>query len=491
MPICFTDPEEPLYVTTVDDDNESNEAEDEEDDANSRVSASDFEGNLSDIPKRMLFGLEECGAIFVLSSDHGKFVRICGCKAQECHREGHRTTRLTGEGLGKPGSYETVRSRKFVDGKLETWIPVEEYEADLQAAKAKQKQDLFEAANFLKARSPASSKATSPTGSEDAAYASAFEESYVKHWETKELVPSPMASNAKPAFKTENRKPDIPQALLKAPLDTKPKHDIEENFVSPEGRRSQGDRKEKESMVVETMMDLMAGVRDSLKEVAGGMQALQQGQAMSKANGPPKESIPRGAVYAAKTSEGMGQPLTGMSKMGSNQGPGDFLRDGRAGAGEWYAVIKGKAGASGVFDNYEEAKGLVYRISGATWKKFKYYEDAWVYVQDHMQETSEEESGWFYGVANGRDDFNGVLIDYPSAKTLVDRVSGATWKKFRTHEEAFAFVQEQRARSPGKSRSPSRRERREMGGGSSEPQPRPLESFYILPDSFQFLVESV
>jgi hypothetical protein len=80
-----------------------------------------------------------------------------------------------------------------------------------------------------------------------------------------------MASNAKPASKTEDIKPDIPKALLKAPPDTKPKHDIKENVVPPEGRRSQGDRKEKESIVVETMMDLMAGVRDSLKEVAGGM----------------------------------------------------------------------------------------------------------------------------------------------------------------------------------------------------------------------------
>ncbi len=110
----------------------------------------------------------------------------------------------------------------------------------------------------------------------------------------------------------------------------------------------------------------------------------------------------------------------------------------------------------------------MYRISGAIWKKFKYYEDAWVYVQDHMQEIAEDETGWYYGVANGRDDFNGVLIDYPTAKTLVDRVSGATWKKFRTHDEAFAFVQEQRSASRAKSRSPSRRERRERGERSKQ-----------------------
>jgi viroplasmin and RNaseH domain-containing protein len=280
-----------------------------------------------------------------------------------------------------------------------------------------------------------------------------------------------MADSAKPASRTEDRKPDISKALLKAPPDSKPKHDIKENVVSPERGRSQGDRKEKESIAVETMMDLMAGVRDSLKEVARGMQALQQGQATSKGSAPPKEYIPPGAVYVEKPA-GSGRPLIGMSRMGSRQSPADSIRNGRADAGEWYAVVKGKAGASGVFDNYEEAKDLVYRISGAIWKKFKYYEDAWVYVQDHMQEIAEDETGWYYGVANGRDDFNGVLIDYPTAKTLVDRVSGATWKKFRTHDEAFAFVQEQRSASRAKSRSPSRRERRERGERSKEGSPR-------------------
>jgi viroplasmin and RNaseH domain-containing protein len=452
MPICFTDPEEPLYVTTVEDGLESDEAEDEEDDANSRVSASDFEGDLKDIPKRMLFGVEECGAIFSLPSDHGKLVRICGCKAAECNRDGHRTTRLTGDGLGKPGSYETVRSRKFVDGRLETWIPVEEYEADLQAAQVKQKSDLFEAAQFLKARSPASSKATSPTGSEEDAYATAFGKT--EPWATREPLPSPMADERKPAFRTRERKP-APEKLHKAKPDTKPKHDSKDNVVSPEGRRSSGDIKEKESVVVATMMDLMAGVRDSLKEVAGGMQALQKGQMAAQNMATPKHEVPPGAVHIEPTVDGM-RFMGGVHKFGTKQSAADCVRNERADAGEWYAVLKGKDGAIGVFDNYEEAKSLVYRISGAIWKKFRFYEDAWAYVQDHMDEHVEEEVGWYYGVANGKDRFNGVISDYPTAKSLVDKVSGATWKKFRSHDDAFTFVQEQRNDSRTKSRSPPR-----------------------------------
>ena len=445
MPICFTDPEDPLLVSTAAEDNDSayEEGYEDDDDARSHVSASDFEGNLSDIPKRMLFGMEECRAIFVLPSDHGAFVRICGCKAQDCHRDGHRTTRLTGEGLGKPGSYETVRSRKFLDGKLETWIPIEEFEADLQAAQAQQKQDLAEAANFLQARSPASSKAFSPTGSEEAAYASAF--GGTKLGEASR--PSPMTGDRKPARKEGYGKAVTPR-LLKPHPDQKMERATSQEVVSLKGRNPVGDGKEKNSGEMESMMELMAGVRDSLKAVAGGMEALQKGQ-----SGP--------HVTIAKETRRIAKPagslrfLEGKIKMGNEQSPASLLRDGRA-SGEWYAVVKGKDGASGVFDSYEEAKNLVYRVSGAIWKKFKHYEDAWMYVQEHMEDSGDEDVGWYYGVANGRDMFNGVLIDYSTAKKLVERVSGATWKKFRSHEEAFEFVQENRRNSRAKSKSPSR-----------------------------------
>jgi hypothetical protein len=39
---------------------------------------------------------------------------------------------------------------------------------------------------------------------------------------------------------------------------------------------------------------------------------------------------------------------------------------------------------------------------------------------------------WYYGVANGKDGFNGVLEEYPLAQRLLKRVSGASWKKLRT-----------------------------------------------------------
>ncbi len=168
MPISFTNQDdEPPIVETAEDSFDSEEEEDTGDEE-SQVSASEYEGDLSDIPVRMMFGAEECGAIFSLPSDQGAFFRVCGCRLEGCKR-GHQASRLTNQ--AKPGSYETVRSRKYVDGKLETWIPVEEYEASVRARKTKQAEDLKEAAIILtKARTPESNKSSSPSLSEEAAY---------------------------------------------------------------------------------------------------------------------------------------------------------------------------------------------------------------------------------------------------------------------------------------------------------------------------------
>jgi hypothetical protein len=365
----------------------------------------------------------------------------CGCNVNSCLRDGHRTARLTTEGTGKHGSYETVRSRKFVDGRVETWIPVEVFEAELRAAKAKQDQELHEAGAFLKARSPEAGKDSSPTGSEEEAYSTA----YGRHppW----AMASPGAVDRKPT----------PTALANS-FGVQKRKESKEKVVSPKAPPVMGDTKERVSQVaVESMMQLMAGVRDTLKEVAGGMQELRKDRERVEAGYPVKIDKP----------EGGSKYLKGKIAFGNSQSPAGMLQEGRTDAGEWYAVVKGKDGACGVFDNYDEAKVLVYRVSGAIWKKFRFYEDAWKYLQDHLHDGNDEETGWFYGVGNGKDGFNGVLIDYPTAKKLVDKVSGATWKKFRTHDEAFNFVQDCRRGPRTKSRSPSRAER-EVRRGSGE-----------------------
>jgi hypothetical protein len=92
-------------------------------------------------------------------------------------------------------------------------------------------------------------------------------------------------------------------------------------------------------------------------------------------------------------------------------------------------------------------------VSGAIWKKFKNYNDAWMFVQQHAELEMHVGADWYYGVANGKDNYSGVFSDYPSAQRMVEKVSGASWKKFRTKEEASKFVQmhrqDLRASSPG------------------------------------------
>jgi hypothetical protein len=117
MPISFTNQEEGFpYVETVTDAIGSQDGDKEHKDDESRVSASEFDGDLGDLPDRILFGEEECGAIFCLPFDKEAFLRVCGCSLDTCKCEGHNASHLTDR--AKPGGYATNCSCKFVDGKL-------------------------------------------------------------------------------------------------------------------------------------------------------------------------------------------------------------------------------------------------------------------------------------------------------------------------------------------------------------------------------------
>jgi hypothetical protein len=449
MPISFTNQDdEPPIVETAEDSFDSEEDEDTGDEE-SQVSASEYEGDLSDIPVRMMFGTEECGAIFSLPSDKGAFFRVCGCRLEGCKR-GHQASRLTNQ--AKPGSYETVRSRKYVDGKLETWIPVEEYEASVRARKTKQAEDLKEAAIILtKARTPESNKSSSPSLSEEAAYSYAVKSANLG------AGPGGLSQGMfSPGDWTKKSSPEVydrkPSPMKESPsMGERPVVPKKERYEKVKNEEPRGKVVSSETQgvtnpmatqrdsdgVMRAMMEMMAGVKDSLQEVAGGMKDLRQERQGSPPDWKSAKGIPCDPKYKL-----LDLP------MGSSKSPRDALaeikaRD-KANPEDWYAVAKGRNGASGVFDNYEEAKDLVYRVSGAIWKRFKTYDEAWVYVQTQLDSESDSEPEWYYGVANGKDHFNGVLTEYPSAQRLVERVSGASWKKFRTHKGAEQFVQRHR-----------------------------------------------
>jgi hypothetical protein len=63
-------------------------------------------------------------------------------------------------------------------------------------------------------------------------------------------------------------------------------------------------------------------------------------------------------------------------------------KEGRMDVGGWCVVAKCKDGACDIFNNYEDAKGLVYRVSGAISKKYKFCEDAWKYFRPSLSSTS-------------------------------------------------------------------------------------------------------
>lgn len=441
MPISFTNREDdPPVVETVEALSDDEYEEDYQGEDESQVSASDFDGDLNEIPLRMMFGTAECGAIFSLPSDKGAFLRVCGCNLERCRRN-HQTSRLTNR--AKPGSYETVKSRKYVDGKLETWIPMEEYETDMRALKVKQGQEFAEAAALLaKVRTPDSARAySSPSGSEEDAYALAVNQANFgpgPEGPTKGLF-SPGVWDKKPSpgemvsIGTDSHRKDKKVGVVK---DEKPggkvvAEDQEEKMASPD--------------MMKSMMDLMSGMQNHLKEVEGGLKEIRKEQIVAKHRAETtKDRVEEPRIPFSGSEEELkleAQAIREGRLHGSNLSPVKFVEKARTLHKEWYAVLKGKEGASGVFASYEEARVLVYRVSGAIWKKFRTYDEAWLYLQARLEEDEGQEPEWYYGVANGKDGFSGVLSEYPTAQELVERVSGASWKKFRTHEEATRFVQ--------------------------------------------------
>jgi hypothetical protein len=51
-------------------------------------------------------------------------------------------------------------------------------------------------------------------------------------------------------------------------------------------------------------------------------------------------------------------------------------------------VAKGKEGASGIYDSWAEASVMVNGVSGAIYRKFREYEDAWDFVQRYLDSVA-------------------------------------------------------------------------------------------------------
>jgi hypothetical protein len=123
MGITFEDADPPIAETI----NERSEDEYKTEDdvasqTGSEMSMSEYGGSVSELPPWCLFGPKECRCIFELSQDRAVFYRVCGKAKDTCKRLGH----VAGE-KAAVGYYEPVKARKHIDGKLNTFLSMEEF----------------------------------------------------------------------------------------------------------------------------------------------------------------------------------------------------------------------------------------------------------------------------------------------------------------------------------------------------------------------------
>ena len=80
------------------------------------VDVSDYEDNIKDAPRRVYIGPDRCRKVFQLANDTEQgVVRVCG-GPDDCRRAGHKAL----EKLGAVGTYETIKTTKYIDGLIHT-----------------------------------------------------------------------------------------------------------------------------------------------------------------------------------------------------------------------------------------------------------------------------------------------------------------------------------------------------------------------------------
>jgi hypothetical protein len=87
----YTNDDPPPIVETVNKGDDLFDPTDDElsDGDKTEVPASEYEGDLKEMPYKMLFGFKECRVKFTQPVDKKAFVRVCGKKYGTCPRAGH------------------------------------------------------------------------------------------------------------------------------------------------------------------------------------------------------------------------------------------------------------------------------------------------------------------------------------------------------------------------------------------------------------------
>jgi hypothetical protein len=188
----FTNDPPPIVETISKEDDLLNPDKDLSDGGKTEASASEYEGDLKDMPYEMLFGLKECRVKFTQPIDKGTFIRVCGngYRLKECHVKYTQPIDkgtficvcvcVCGNRYGncpRPGHNMVAKDRrghecfcklawniKDLDGKCNAFQSKEGRNVKLLKEREIHEKGLLEAASFFKGIS------TSPLSSEEAAY---------------------------------------------------------------------------------------------------------------------------------------------------------------------------------------------------------------------------------------------------------------------------------------------------------------------------------
>jgi hypothetical protein len=411
MPTSFSTVHDPPIAETADEGGGSfrdSEPDDDFSESGTEASVSDYEGNVKGAPLRMFFGPKECLRIFEQPADRGTFVRVCGRSESTCKRNHSMLERA------REGFYDTVASRKYVDGRLHTFQSKQERSAELQKSKASRDAQLAESVKYL--TSIEDGDGPPPTSGRKASPASPHRTptSGLKKGDEDDSLPAfvPHSSlKQAPAYSTALDDPDPPVPDPSSP--------------NPQGLGAM-------EFMVSALTDTLQGLRNDMKDLKGHVS--------------PQSEAPR-TQAPVRTAPSSDTPPTRSEQVAVGNEPTEW----------WYAVGKGKNGGSGVFPSWTEASDLVLGTSGALVKKFRDYDKAVEFVLScRAPEPMEvlpilepsKESTW-YAVAKGKHGICNIFQSWEEASEFFLGVPGALVQKFKTRAEALEFLESNQQASDG------------------------------------------
>lgn len=408
MVITFTEDEDyPLVETVVDRIDFEEGIEETASNAGSEVSMSEFDGLPSELPPECLFGLKECRGIFKLSSDQSAFYRVCGHIQGACKRSGHATGPKADIGY-----YEPIKARKYFDGKLNSFLSIEDF-----AVREKERGE----AKVLEMNLASSSLATrkeNPRVSKEERY--------------RQVRPSYAAMVSNQMYVSEDE--DLKVAAKPPPVDTIPLMSTGEVFLkSPTLKKLDASGVPSNAVDPATMM--MIGMMDEMKRTMERMNSELTALKVSPSKG--EKVIDFADVSKSKPAFPIQKEISSVSKSEA-----------------YYGVVHGLEGISGVFRSWGEVCSLVKGVSKASCQKFRSYDEAQEFVDISLavkaKQMSELPAGMpssdtWYTVTNSKVGKFSVFPSWATAEQHVTHVSGASVRKFCTYGEAQSYVEGHRA----------------------------------------------